>query len=172
MPLDLTSECNEFTARLDVLQSGPSKLNIFNIREALEDLTNWIETTSICITLLDVAFNTLQSVGKAIKKSKKKKTAESSQNEQVFSIVNERLCASRDILEETLKRLASFIATESAALDVASNFQIAKELDIEVSFIFFFVSNFYSIFVILTEPKGTSSNGGEKTYLELQQIVF
>lgn len=132
MPLDFASECAEFSARLDALQDGPSKLNIFNIREALEDLTNWIETTSICISLLGVAFNTLQTIAKAIKKSKKKKTSESSQNEQVFSIVNERLSACRDILEETLKRLASFIDKESAALDVAFHFEITKELDIEV----------------------------------------
>lgn len=131
LSLDFTNECAEFTAKLDALQSGPSKLSIFNIREALEDITNWIETSSICISLLDVAFNTLQIISKTIKKSKKKKTADSSQNEQVFAVFNERLSACRDILEETLKRLVSFIDKESTALDVTSSFRIIKELDIE-----------------------------------------
>lgn len=133
LSLDFTSECAEFISQLDALQNGPSKLSIFNIREALEDVTNWIETSSICISLLDVAFNTLQIISKTIKKSKKKKTPDSSQIEQVFTTVNERLSACRDILEETLKRLVSFIDKESTTLDVTSSFKIVKELDIEVS---------------------------------------
>ncbi len=167
LSLDFTNECAEFTAKLDALQSGPSKLSIFNIREALEDITNWIETSSICISLLDVAFNTLQIISKTIKKSKKKKTADSSQNEQVFAVFNERLSACRDILEETLKRLVSFIDKESTALDVTSSFRIIKELDIEVNATFVCKTMIYNFFFNFTESQGASSNCGEEAYYEL-----
>lgn len=106
MSLNLPDILAELNTSLEAIQN--SQLSIFTVRQTLEELTNWTETLSICISILGVALNTVQKFVKASKKFKKKKSSDGSQykdSEQVIGTINEQLSCVRSSLEKALKQL-------------------------------------------------------------------
>ena len=132
LSLELTDVFAELSSEIDALQAD--QLSIFAVRQALESITNWIESLGICISLLDIAFSTIQKFSKTNKKSKKKKSGDGVQfkdSEQVICGITDKLSSFRTSLDDSLKQLHSFTEKSTANISLSVfKLQFASKLEV------------------------------------------
>ena len=90
-----------YTLSVNVTQKEQS---LQTMRKLLENISNWIETISVCVSLLDIAYNSVQRIQKYCKKLRKKKLNEMKNSEQTISKFNEIFTLFKTNLEKVVVR--------------------------------------------------------------------